>query len=129
MAALLDSDAAGANAANQDRLVRSLGHRNVLRTKDAYTGTATTPLIEDLLRDTLINVAADDLHWDVRAAAAGQPERPILDILADEVADFSRYELAKAYVRWTRSHKAEDLTIAEQVQWETLVDLINAALD
>ena len=129
VAALLDADAAGANAANQDRLVRSLGHRNVLRTKDAYTGPATTPLIEDLLRDTLINVAADDLHWDVRAAAAGQPERPILDILADEVADFSRYELAKAYVRWTRSHKAEDLTIAEQVQWETLVDQINAALE
>ena len=36
---------------------------------------------------------------------------------------------ATRYVRWTRSHKAEDLTIAEQVQWETLVDLINAALE
>ena len=129
VAALLDSDAAGDNATKQERLVRSLGHKNVLRTKDAYTGTATKPVIEDMLRETLINVAASDPGWDVRAAAAGRPDRSIVDIFADEVANFSRYELAKAYVRWTRAHKADDLTVAEQVQWENLVDLINAALE
>jgi predicted ATPase len=129
VAALLDSDAAGDNATKQERLVRSLGHKNVLRTKDAYTGTATKPVIEDMLRETLINVAASDPGWDVRAAAASRPDRSIVDIFADEVANFSRYELAKAYVRWTRAHKADDLTVAEQVQWENLVDLINAALE
>ena len=128
VAALLDSDAAGDNAAKQDRLVRSLGHKNVLRSKDAYTGKATKPVIEDLLRETLLNVAAYDLGWDVRLAAAGQPDRSVVEIFADAVPNFSRYELAKAYVRWTRSHKAEDLTVAEQVQWESLVDLINSAL-
>ncbi len=129
VAAVLDSDAAGDNATKQERLVRSLGHKNVLRTKDAYTGTATNPLIEDMLRETLINVAASDPGWDVRIAAASRPDRSIVDIFADEVANFSRYELAKAYVRWTRAHKADDLTVAEQVQWENLVDLINAALE
>ena len=128
VAALLDSDAAGDNAAKQDRLVRSLGHKNVLRSKDAYTGKATKPVIEDLLRETLLNVAAYDLGWDVRSAAASQPDRSVVEIFADAVPNFSRYELAKAYVRWTRSHKAEDLTVAEQVQWESLVDLINSAL-
>jgi predicted ATPase len=129
VAALLDSDAAGDNATKQERLVRSLGHKNVLRTKDAYTGTATKPVIEDMLRETLINVAASDPGWDVRLAAAGRPDQSIVDIFAAEVANFSRYELAKAYVRWTRAHKADDLTVAEQVQWENLVDLINAALE
>ncbi len=129
VAALLDSDATGDNATKQERLVRSLGHKNVLRTKDAYTGTATKPVIEDMLRETLINVAASDPGWDVRLAAASRPDRSIVDIFAAEVANFSRYELAKAYVRWTRAHKADDLTVAEQVQWENLVDLINAALE
>ena len=129
VAALLDSDAAGDNATKQERLVRSLGHKNVLRTKDAYTGTATRPVIEDMLRETLLNVASDDPGWDVRVAAGSRRDRSIVDIFADEVPNFSRYELAKAYVRWTRSHKAEDLTVAEQVQWENLVDLINGALE
>ncbi len=129
VAALLDSDAAGDNVTKQERLVRSLGHKNVLRTKDAYTGTATRPVIEDMLRETLLNVASDDPGWDVRAAAGSRRDRSIVDIFADEVPNFSRYELAKAYVRWTRSHKAEDLTVAEQVQWENLVDLINGALE
>ena len=129
VAALLDSDASGDNAAKQESLVGSLGQKNVLRTKDAYTGRAIRPVIEDLLRETLLNVAAYDLGWDVRAVAVGRPDRSIVEIFAGEIANFSRYELAKAYVRWTRSHKAEDLTVAEQVQWESLVDLINAALE
>jgi hypothetical protein len=128
VAAMLDSDAAGDHSAGQERLVRSLGRRNILRTRDAYTGTATDPMIEDLLRDTLLKVAADDLGWDIRAAAADRSEQSVVNVFADEIADFSRYKLAKAYLRWTRSHKAENLTVAEQVQWESLIDLINGAL-
>ena len=54
VAALLDSDAAGDNAANQDVLVRRLGQKGILRTKDAYAGLVAEPEIEDLLRNTLL---------------------------------------------------------------------------
>lgn len=52
VAALLDSDAAGDQAAQQETLVHTLGNRGILRTKDAYTGIVTKPEVEDLLRDT-----------------------------------------------------------------------------
>src|SRR3984957_6688855 len=57
VAALLDSDAAGDQAANQDVLVHTLGNKNILRTKDAYKGAVQRPEIEDMLRDTLVSVA------------------------------------------------------------------------
>jgi hypothetical protein len=53
VAALLDSDSAGEQAAQQDVLVHTLGNKQVLRTKDAYAGPVTKPEIEDLLRETL----------------------------------------------------------------------------
>lgn len=128
VAALLDSDAAGSNVAEQERLIRSLGYRNIIRTRDAYTGNAADPVIEDLLRETLVNIASYDLGWDVHHAAASQPGRSVVEILAEEVPDFTRYKLAKAYLRWTVLHKAEDLTFAEQAQWESLLDRISSAL-
>jgi hypothetical protein len=58
-----------------------------------------------------------------------QPERPIIEIFSDRAgSDFSRYRLAKAYVRWTRAHKASDLTAAERQHWTGLITKINAAL-
>ncbi|MGH8426673.1 MAG: ATP-dependent nuclease [Gammaproteobacteria bacterium] len=59
VAALLDSDAAGDQAARQDTLVHTLGNKKILRTKDAYSGKVTKPEIEDLLRETLVQVALD----------------------------------------------------------------------
>jgi hypothetical protein len=128
VAALLDSDSAGDQAAQQDTLVHTLGNKNILRTKDAYTGAIKKPEIEDLLRDTLIEVAKDDLDWDITATAKAQQSRPVVDIFTDEISDFSKYRLSKAYLRWTREHKAKDLTNAEQSQWKTLIDRINKAL-
>ena len=128
VAALLDSDSAGDQAAQQDTLVHTLGNKNILRTKDAYTGAVKKPEIEDLLRNTLIEVAKDDLGWDITATAKAQKSRPVVDIFADEISDFSKYRLSKAYLRWTREHKAKDLTKAEQSQWTTLIDRINKAL-
>ncbi len=110
VAALLDSDAAGDQAAQQDTLVNTLGNKKILRTRDAYLGTVTKPEIEDLLRETLVRIALDDLGWDVQATAAKQAERPIVHIFQAEVADFSKYKLAKAFLRWARSHEASDLT-------------------
>lgn len=128
VAALLDSDAAGDAAAQQETLAHTLGNRNILRTRDAYTGPVKKPEIEDLLRETLIVLAKDDLGWDVTATATKQPSRPIIDIFAAEIKDFSKYRLAKAYLRWTRTHDAADLTADERGQWKSLIALINRAL-
>jgi hypothetical protein len=128
VAALLDSDAAGDQAAKQDTLVHTLGNKGILRTKDSYTGEVGTPEIEDLLRDTLVAVGKDDLGWDVSAVAASQPARPIVDIFADEVSDFSKYKLAKAYIRWTRDHEASDLAAAERTAFSDLIERVNKAL-
>jgi predicted ATPase len=128
VAALLDSDTAGDTAAMQETLVHTLGNRNILRTKDAYAGPVSRPEVEDLLRDTLIGVAMSDLGWDVAATAAHQPGRPIVDIFAAEIKGFSKYKLAKAFLRWTRSHDADDLTTDERNQWKGLIALINRAL-
>src|SRR5690606_15255204 len=83
--ALLDSDTAGDQAAAQDTLVHTLGNKKILRTKDCYSGAVNQPEVEDLLRETLVQVALDDLGWDVTATAAVQGSRPIVDIFADEV--------------------------------------------
>lgn len=128
VAALLDSDTSGDHAANQEILVHTLGNKNILRTKDSYAGQVSKPEIEDILRDTLIAVAKTDLGWDIETVATGQAHRPLVDIFAAEVADFSKYRLAKAYLRWTRSHTAVDLSSQERAQWVTLIAAINRAL-
>lgn len=128
VAALLDSDTAGERAAKQETLVHTLGSKGILRTKDFYSGAVTSPEIEDLLRDTLINVAKDELGIDAIAEAAKQPNRPIVDLLTSSSSGFSKYRLAKAYVRWTRDHIANDLTDVEREQFRALIDKVNKAL-
>lgn len=128
VAALLDSDVAGENAAKQDVLVHRLGNKGVLRTKDAYGGPVSKPEIEDLLRETLIKVAKAALSWDVSAQAVAQPNRPIIDIFTEYVPSFSKYTLAKTFVKWTRDNTATSLEPNEISQWQNLVALINKAL-
>jgi hypothetical protein len=128
VAALLDSDSAGDQAAKQDILVHRLGHKRILRTKDFVAGGIAKPEIEDMLRDTLVAVAASDLGWDVATAAASQPNRPIVDVFAKSIKDFSKYRLAKAFLRWARDHSADDLSDAERRQWRTVIGAINTTL-
>ena len=128
VAALLDSDVAGEQAAQQEVLVHTLGNKRILRTKDAYIGAVKTPEIEDMLRTTLIEVAKTDLGWDITSTAASQPGRPLIDIFTNEIPSFSKYRLAKAFLRWTRQHDASDLSNDECRQWQTLIEAINAAL-
>lgn len=66
--------------------------------------------------------------WDVAAVAATQKDRPLVSILESEIKDFSKYRLAKAFVRWSRDHSAEDLTSNERGQWVKLIQAINSAL-
>jgi len=129
VAALLDSDTAGDQAAKQEVLVHTLGNKRILRTKDAYSGPTTRVEIEDLLRDTLVSVAKVEFGWDISTVAAAQRTRPIIDIFQSEIADFSKYKLSKGYIRWTRSHAANDLSVVERSHWTALIEKINRCFD
>jgi predicted ATPase len=128
VAALLDSDAAGDQAAKQEVLVHTLGQKAILRTKDFLQSTVSKAEIEDLLRDTLIVVAKDNLGWDIEKAAKAAPKQPIVSVFEKEVKDFSKYRLAKAFLRWARDHEASDLTATERQDWEKLIGAVNTAL-
>ena len=61
VAALLDSDSAGDQAAKQNTLVHTFGNKGILRTKDYIQDEIKAAEVEDLLRETLISVANSDL--------------------------------------------------------------------
>jgi predicted ATP-dependent endonuclease of OLD family len=126
VAALLDSDAAGDQAAQQDTLVYALGNKNILRTKD-YCGVPKAE-IEDLLRETLVNIANHTFGIDVTNTALAQPERSIVSIFSSEIDQFSKYKLAKAYVRWSRENESSALSNTEREQWNKLIEGINKSL-
>ncbi len=129
VAALLDSDVSGDQAAKQDTLVSTLGNKRIIRTKDCYKGIVAKPEIEDLLRDTLVVIGKDILSWDVKSKALSQTSRPIVDIFVDEVGtNFSKFKLAKAFLRWSRDHVLTDLAPLEIEQCELLIDKINKSL-
>jgi len=129
VAALLDSDQAGDNAAKQDELVQLLGGKKILRTKDYCDPAVKRPEIEDLLRDTLVQIAKDDLGWDVTATVSAQPQRPIIDIFTKEIAGFSKYKLTRAFIRWLPAHDVTDLKVGEQSGVQKLLGDINKALN
>ncbi|MGD9998441.1 MAG: AAA family ATPase [Ilumatobacteraceae bacterium] len=128
VAALLDSDAAGEAAANQDTLVHTLGNKRILRTKDHYSGGVTEPEIEDLLRHTLLGIANEIWSVDGTELAATQSTRRIADVLTEAIPGFSKYRLAKAFLRWGRDHSADDLDVTELEQAESLIATINKVL-
>lgn len=128
VAALLDSDAAGDQAAQQETLVHTLGNKRILRTKDFVTDIPKAE-IEDLLRVTLISIVKDEYGFDANAIATSQPQRPIIDIFTNEVANFSKYKLAKAFIRWTRTHEVNDLQQSEIVGFKLLIQSINKVLN
>lgn len=127
IAALLDSDAAGDQAAQQENLVHTLGNKNILRTKDFCSGIS-KPEIEDLLRETLISIVKSEYSKDCKSIADSQATRPIVDIFAQEVPNFSKYKLAKAFLRWCKTNDSSNLTSDEIENWKKLIDKINKAL-
>lgn len=128
VAALLDSDNAGNRAAEQDTLVHTLGNKAILRTKDFLQTQIKAAEVEDLLRDTLVTVAASELGWDISATAAKQGQRPVISIFESEIQNFSKYRLAKTFVKWSRDHEASDLSSLEQEQWSKLINTVNRVL-
>jgi AAA domain, putative AbiEii toxin, Type IV TA system/AAA ATPase domain len=129
VAALLDSEATGDQAAKQDTLVATLGNTRILRTKDYYKGPVTKPEIEDLLGNTLLWLAKAELGWDGAADAAAHPTMPLAGVLQRAGGpEFSKYKLAKTFLRWTRNHTAADLDEVERQQWGALITAINGVL-
>jgi energy-coupling factor transporter ATP-binding protein EcfA2 len=128
VAALLDSDTNGDRATSQDDLVQTLGHKAILRSKDARNGVK-SPRVEDLLRETLLRVGKNRLGWDIANAVAARPDLSILEVFTNELgADFSQYRLAKAFLRWAKDHTASDLSEEERGGWKRLIEKINATL-
>ncbi|MBM7043601.1 AAA family ATPase [Rhizobium lusitanum] len=129
VAALLDSDNAGDQAAKQDVLVHRLGAKRILRTMDFTAPSIPKAEIEDLLRDTLITVATSGLGIDISAEATASPTTPVIDLLTRKGGtSFSKYKLAKAYVKWTRDHSSSDLSETERKGWTKLIEAINSTL-
>lgn len=128
VSALLDSDAAGETAASQDTLVHTLGNKSIIRTKDVYSGDVNKPEVEDLLRDTLVKIGKEKLGWDIEAKASAQASRPIVDLFGKEISDFSKYKLAKAFLRWSRDNELNALKTNEVDQWKALFVKVNNAL-
>ncbi len=127
VAALLDSDVAGDQAAQQENLVHTLGNKNILRTKD-YVDDIPKAEIEDLLRQTLINIVKDEYGIDTQITADSQPSRPIIEIFTKEVPKFSKYKLAKFYIKWTRNNDFKELHQMELKNWQKIIQHINKVL-
>ena len=128
VAALLDSDNAGSQAARQETLIHTLGNNRILRTGDFVGSQIKNAEVEDMLRDTLVAVAKSELGWDISSHVGTQPNRSIAKIFGAEISGFSKYQLAKAFLRWTREHGAGDLTAVEREQWCKIIKTINGCL-
>lgn len=129
VAALLDSDNAGDQAARQEVLVHRLGAKKILRTADFTTPKIAKAEIEDLVRPTLVTVAKAELQWDIEAEVIAAPDKPVIDIFTNKFGNgFSKYKLAKAFLRWARDHTAADLSEDEIAGCSGLITAINNAL-
>ena len=51
-----------------------------------------------------------------------------MSIFAKEVPDFSKYDLAKAFIRWCKDNDASKLSADEVEGWKSLIENINKAL-
>jgi predicted ATPase len=127
VAALLDSDAAGNMAGEQEALWQLLTNKRILRTGDHVDGIQRAET-EDLLRTTLATVAKNECGWDSTRTIAAQPTRPLMEILSAEHADVSKWKLARAFVRWLSSNGSCALAADEQRAWSSLAKAINKAL-
>lgn len=127
VAALLDSDAAGDQAAEQEALWQLLTSKRILRTGDHITLVQRAE-IEDLLRNSLGVVARDECGWDSVSSIAAQAQRPMMEILADEHTGVSKWKLARAFVRWLSVNGLEGLTDEERRAWASLAAAANKAL-
>lgn len=127
VAALLDSDAAGTQAAEQEALWQLLSSKRILRTGDHVAGVNGAEF-EDLLRHTLGAIARDELGWNSVELLAAQPHRPIMDVLTADHDGVSKWKLARAFVRWLSESGTLGLTESERSSWASFAVAVNKAL-
>lgn len=125
--ALLDSDQAGDNAASQDSLVHSLGHKGILRTLDFLDGEVANPETEDLLRETLQAVAKEELGTDLFSTDT-PASKSVASIIKSHKPNLSKNKLAKAFVKWCRAKTYDDLSEREKEQWTHLFNKVKTRL-
>ena len=80
-------------------------------------------------QDTLVNALGSKCGWDATQIGQEQAKRPVANVI-ESVAkgNFSKYKLAKAFIRWSREHDLNDLQMNEITQAENLIGKINKAL-
>lgn len=129
VAALLDSDAAGDNAASQDALIATLPKKSILRVGDFLDSPVKAAETEDLFRTTLAAIAKD-LGWDSTATIASQPARSLVAILEDEHGKqaVSKWKLSKGFAKWLQENGYQALQDDEKSAWKKMVEAINKAL-
>lgn len=127
VAALLDSDSAGDQAAEQEALWQLLSTKKILRTGDHISGVQRAE-IEDLLRQTLAQIARDELGWDSVATVQTQPSRPLMEILVAEHPGASKWKLARAFAKWLSANGTAALDSSEREAWHSLSTAVNKAL-
>jgi hypothetical protein len=128
VAALFDSDAVGRAAAEDEAFVHLMKKERIYFVGDFYDGIVEQPEFEDLLRGTLLRVARDELGIDAVERAVAQPRRSVCDLLGDGVGrSFSKYRLAKAFLRWMRYHGFADLSDQERYVLLELFAALNQA--
>ncbi|QRM40543.1 hypothetical protein F3X89_22280 [Rhizobium rhizogenes] len=87
-----------------------------LLTKDFLISLTKAAEIDVMLSETLIAVAKSYCGWDIATVATKQKERPLVGMFGSEIMDFSKFRLAKAFVRWSRDHSAKYLSTYEREQ-------------
>lgn len=130
VAALLDSDAAGTRAAEQDQLAALLPNKSILRVGDFIEPQMKGAETEDIFRHTIGAVVKDDLGFDSTASIAEHPTRPVMHILdSDHGKDVVRkWPLAKAFAKWLQVNGYNALHPEERAAWARLVAAVNRAL-
>ncbi|HEY7048885.1 MAG TPA: AAA family ATPase [Jatrophihabitantaceae bacterium] len=128
VAALFDSDVSGTAAAEDEAFVHLMKKERIYLVGDFYEGPVEQAEFEDLLRDTLLRVARDELGIDAYERAYAQPHRTVCDLVGDGLGrSFSRHRLAKAFIRWMRNHGWDDLTEHERYVMQELFAAVNQA--
>jgi hypothetical protein len=88
---------------DRDKLINAVGAKHIIRTRDLMDQAMDMPTFEDLIRNTLLNVAKSELGWDAVQYAASRPNTPILKIFDERMgSEYSRTKLAKSFMNWSR---------------------------
>lgn len=125
--ALLDSDGAGDKAANEEILVYTVGNKNILRVADFCSNEIQGSEVEDIIRNTLFKIFSNYSENKI-SEEDRKSSKSLVDILKKTDKNFSKYKLAKEFLKWSKEHSIDDLEENEKNNCQKLVDTINRRL-